>query len=122
MFTFHLEAAAAGNDTPGALAAAAEAGDAGLPAVHDLIGAVRAAGMLCGLTIKPGTPVELTVPYLPSLDMVLIMSVEPGFGGQSFMPETMAKVRGPPWAARRRLPRSRTPTAQPPPPALHRRP
>lgn len=93
MFTFHLEAAAAGDDTDAALAALGAAGPAGLPAVHDLVAAVRAAGMLCGLTIKPGTPVELVLPYVPQLDMVLIMTVEPGFGGQRFMPDQMGKVR-----------------------------
>lgn len=91
MFTFHLEAAAGGDAA--LAAAAAAAGGAGIPAVHDLIGAVKAAGMLCGVTIKPGTPVELLLPYVPSVDMVLIMTVEPGFGGQSFMPQMMPKVR-----------------------------
>lgn len=68
MFTFHLEAAAGGDAA--LAAAAAAAGGAGIPAVHDLIGAVKAAGMLCGVTIKPGTPVELLLPYVPSVDMV----------------------------------------------------
>ncbi|EFN59756.1 hypothetical protein CHLNCDRAFT_48415 [Chlorella variabilis] len=78
MFTFHLEAV-----------------ECGQAAVRQLIGAVHAAGMLCGLTIKPGTPVEQLLPYLEAglPDMVLIMSVEPGFGGQAFQPSTMDKVR-----------------------------
>ena len=42
---------------------------------------------------KPNTPVEAILPFLPQLDMVLVMTVEPGFGGQSFMPETMPKVK-----------------------------
>lgn len=93
MYTFHLEAAAAGDDNAAALAALQAAGDAGLPAVHDLIAAIKAAGMLAGITIKPGTPVELLLPYIAAVDMVLIMTVEPGFGGQSFMPAMMDKVR-----------------------------
>lgn len=46
-----------------------------------------------GLSIKPGTGVEAIVPYLDLIDMVLIMTVEPGFGGQSFMESTMSKVK-----------------------------
>lgn len=46
-----------------------------------------------GLSIKPGTAVEAIVPYLDLIDMVLIMTVEPGFGGQSFMESTMSKVK-----------------------------
>ena len=46
-----------------------------------------------GLSIRPKTPVEELKPYLSDVDLILIMSVEPGFGGQSFMPETMEKVR-----------------------------
>lgn len=58
----------------------------------ELIGQVTAAGMKAGLTIKPGTPAETLFPYLQDLDLVLIMSVEPGFGGQSFMPEVLPKA------------------------------
>ena len=58
----------------------------------ELIGQVKAAGMKVGLTIKPGTPAETLFPYLEDLDLVLIMSVEPGFGGQSFMPEVLPKA------------------------------
>jgi ribulose-phosphate 3-epimerase len=58
----------------------------------DLIDQVKAAGMKAGLTIKPGTPAETLFPYLEDLDLVLIMSVEPGFGGQSFMPEVLPKA------------------------------
>ena len=58
----------------------------------DLIGQVKAAGMKAGLTITPGTPAETLFPYLEDLDLVLIMSVEPGFGGQSFMPEVLPKA------------------------------
>lgn len=44
------------------------------------------------MVIKPGTPVDTLLPYVPKIDQVLIMTVEPGFGGQQFMPEMMDKV------------------------------
>ena len=46
-----------------------------------------------GLTIKPGTPVSDLVPYLDKIDMALIMTVEPGFGGQKLIPECVDKIR-----------------------------
>ena len=49
-------------------------------------------GAKAGLSIKPGTEVAKVLHFLYSLDLVLIMSVEPGFGGQSFMPEMLSKV------------------------------
>ena len=58
----------------------------------DLIGQVKAAGMKTGVTIKPATSAETLFPYLSDLDLALIMSVEPGFGGQSFMPEVLPKA------------------------------
>ena len=54
---------------------------------------LKAAGALAGLAIKPGTPLEAYLDVLPDFDTLLVMTVEPGFGGQSFMPETMSKVR-----------------------------
>lgn len=54
---------------------------------------IRDAGAKAGLSLRPKTPVETIFPYLPELDLVLVMSVEPGFGGQAFMPDMMAKVR-----------------------------
>lgn len=56
------------------------------------IEAIHRAGMKAGISIKPGTPVERLLPYLPGLELVLIMSVEPGFGGQKFMPESLGKI------------------------------
>lgn len=88
MYTFHLEAvwpAGLAFDDAGAVRD-------GVPAVRDLLRRVRGAGMLAGLTIKPATPVETVFPYLDDLDMVLIMTVEPGFGGQRFQPAMMDKV------------------------------
>jgi ribulose-phosphate 3-epimerase len=54
---------------------------------------IRAAGAKAGLSVKPGTPLEPYLEILPHFDTFLVMSVEPGFGGQSFMPEVLAKVR-----------------------------
>ncbi|MCW2538995.1 MAG: ribulose-phosphate 3-epimerase [Frankiales bacterium] len=54
---------------------------------------IRSAGALAGLSVKPGTPLEPYLSILTEFDTVLIMSVEPGFGGQSFIPDVLAKVR-----------------------------
>lgn len=54
---------------------------------------IKNAGCKPALSIKPDTPAEAVFPYLDELYMVLVMTVEPGFGGQSFMPETMPKVK-----------------------------
>ena len=54
---------------------------------------IRAAGALAGLAIKPGTPLEEYLDVLGDFDTLLVMTVEPGFGGQAFMPEVLPKVR-----------------------------
>lgn len=54
---------------------------------------IRALGMKASVSVKPGTAVSVLRPYLGLLDMVLIMSVEPGYGGQSFMEESYDRVR-----------------------------
>ena len=54
---------------------------------------LRSIGARAGLALKPGTAVEPYLELLPEFDQVLVMTVEPGFGGQSFMPETMPKLR-----------------------------
>ena len=54
---------------------------------------IREAGCLPAIALKPGTPAERVFPYLESLAMVLVMTVEPGFGGQKFQPAMMDKVR-----------------------------
>lgn len=79
--TFHLEAAA----DPVALARR-----------------LRDVGSRAGVAVKPGTPVDSLFDVLDEFDQILVMTVEPGFGGQSFMPETMPKLRSLAEEARRR--------------------
>jgi ribulose-phosphate 3-epimerase len=55
--------------------------------------AIRGAGARAAVAVKPGTPLEPVLDYLDEIDMILVMTVEPGFGGQSFMRETMPKLR-----------------------------
>ncbi len=55
--------------------------------------AIKAAGMKVGLSVKPQTPVSEIEPYAELLDIILIMTVEPGFGGQSLIPETVEKIK-----------------------------
>ena len=69
--TFHLEAASQ---------------------TREVLRQIRATGAKAGLAIKPGTPFAAAAPYLPDLDLFLVMTVEPGFGGQAFMPEMLEKV------------------------------
>lgn len=71
LVTFHVEAA----DDPAAC-----------------IGLIRGAGARAGVSIKPATPVEALRGILPLVDLVLVMSVEPGFGGQSFIPGSLEKI------------------------------
>lgn len=61
--------------------------------VHATLRAVREGGAQAALALNPATPVEALLPYLEELDMVLVMSVVPGFGGQSFMEHVLTKVR-----------------------------
>lgn len=72
LITFHLEAA----EDPQAV-----------------IDEIRKNNCKVGISIKPGTPFEAVIPYMDKVDMLLIMTVEPGFGGQKMMPETLDKVR-----------------------------
>ncbi|MFT3787776.1 MAG: ribulose-phosphate 3-epimerase [Tepidisphaeraceae bacterium] len=73
--TFHVEAPEVRNDLVGA------------------VRAIRATGSRVGVTLKPGTPVDVVMPIVADVDLVLVMSVEPGFGGQKFMPDQLAKCR-----------------------------
>lgn len=61
--------------------------------VRKTVELIKAAGMKAGVAIKPKTPVSVLRELLHELDMALIMSVEPGFGGQSFIPESFDKIR-----------------------------
>ena len=58
----------------------------------ETIDEIKRLGCKVGISVKPKTPIEKIYPYLDMVDLVLIMSVEPGFGGQSFMPEVLDKV------------------------------
>ena len=60
--------------------------------VADMLRRIRAHGVMAGLAIKPGTPVAVIKEFLPLADMVLVMTVEPGFGGQPFQEGMMAKM------------------------------
>lgn len=54
---------------------------------------IKSYGVKAAITLNPGTPVKAVIPYLSMVDMVLVMSVNPGFGGQKFIPESLDKVR-----------------------------
>ena len=73
MVTVHVE-----SDTPANITAALEL--------------IKAQGKLCGVVLKPNTRAEAVLPWLDMVDMILVMTVEPGFGGQSFMADMMPKL------------------------------
>lgn len=73
--TFHYEACASDNE------------------VEEVIETIHSLGGKAGISIKPNTPVEAIFKFLPKLDLVLIMSVEPGFGGQSFITSALDKIK-----------------------------
>ena len=60
--------------------------------IDETIAAIKKENKKCGISIKPKTPVKALIPYLDKIDSVLVMSVEPGFGGQKFMPEVLPKI------------------------------
>ena len=61
--------------------------------IAETIAEIRKHNIKVGLSLKPGTPVEALYPYLDDIDLVLVMTVEPGFGGQKFMADQMDKLR-----------------------------
>ena len=85
---------------PAAFSAAFIAKGADLIIVHHevladarpLLAEIKACGVKAGLAIKPNTPVDALIPYLPSLDLALCMTVYPGFGGQPFMAESPERI------------------------------
>lgn len=62
------------------------------PHLHRTIQAIRAAGMKPGVALNPGTPVEVVDPVIDDIDLILVMSVNPGFGGQSFIESQLRKI------------------------------
>lgn len=66
--------------------------DAG-PHLHRSLQSIKDAGVKAGLVLNPGTPVDVVDPVLDLLDMILVMSVNPGFGGQSFIPSQLDKIK-----------------------------
>ena len=74
---------------------------------HATIRAIRGAGVKPGIVLNPATPFEKAVPYLPEVDLLLVMTVHPGFSGQSFRADVLPKIR----EARAYLDRERLPVA-----------
>ena len=64
-----------------------------LRSFHDFVEPVRRQGKKLGLSLRPHSSLDLVLPYLEQLDLVLVMTVEPGFGGQSFLHEPLEKIR-----------------------------
>ena len=62
------------------------------PHLHRTLQAIRAAGMKPGVALNPGTPAEVIDPVIDDIDMILVMSVNPGFGGQSFIDNQLRKI------------------------------
>lgn len=72
--------------------------------VAETLKRIREAGCLAGLALNPSTPMSTVEPFIDRIDLLLCMTVVPGFGGQSFMPEVMPKVaQGAAWRAERNL-------------------
>ena len=63
------------------------------PHLHRVVQQIKEAGMKAGVTLNPATPVSMLADIIEEVDMVLLMSVNPGFGGQKFIPHTLKKVR-----------------------------
>lgn len=66
-----------------------ESVEAGIKAIETL----HEMGLKAGITLRPSTPIDLAIPYLKFVDIVLVMSVEPGFGGQKFIPSMLERIQ-----------------------------
>lgn len=94
LLVFHLEAVRAGAHATekGSSATINELSAAEVEFARSLLARIRAAGAKAGLSINPETPVSVLAPFYEHLDVVLLMSVHPGFGGQSFIPESLVRL------------------------------
>jgi ribulose-phosphate 3-epimerase len=63
------------------------------PHLHRTLQTIRSFGVKAGVALNPATPIETILPILPAVDLVLVMSVNPGYGGQAFIPYTLEKVK-----------------------------
>lgn len=63
------------------------------PEVAKTLERIRSNGAKAGLTLKPATPIEVVLPYLEQIDLLVVMTVNPGFAGQAFMPEILPKLK-----------------------------
>lgn len=88
-FTFHYEAMPGGGFAYGGLRDPEMAEEETIRVVNK----IHACGMKAGLSIKPKTPVEAVLGLLPYVELILVMSVEPGFGGQKYIPESTERIR-----------------------------
>lgn len=78
LFTFHIESTMPVSSTDG---------------ITTLIKTIKSCHMKVGIAIKPNTPIDLLIPYVQDVDLLLVMTVEPGFSGQKFIADMMIKVR-----------------------------
>ncbi len=94
LLTVYLEAAKPGarGERKGSSATIKELHEAEVEHVSTLLDRIRKAGALVGLSLNPETPTGLLLPFYQQLDLVLLMSVHPGFGGQSFIPESLVRL------------------------------
>lgn len=88
-FTFHYETMPGGSFAYGGI----NDPEIALEEAIELINAIHANDMKAGISIKPKTPWTVLKPLIPVIDMVLVMSVEPGFGGQKYIPESTERIR-----------------------------
>ena len=89
MLTFHYEVMPGGAFSYGGL----NAPEMAFEDAMSLVNKIHEAGMKAGISIKPKTPWKVLVPLIPYIDLVLVMSVEPGFGGQKFIPGSLDSIR-----------------------------